>query len=954
MQIEVPDTKTYFAEEADLRLTLEIIHRFQDWAETIVYADSPNLEYLFQSLASDLARYLNLPLVTIWDNNSFGKCLVLQASVPKRPIELAHSIPIEGTHTGRAVLSHDITYSTVLNPILLSENITHMITAPVLTLARPETVVLVINLYFRNTETPAFPISKEETRRLLSRFSTILQNQIFKRDNEIESKVRNIAASAKGISSLFDGISSDLQKITRCSFALLFSWNENDCEASLQPEGYYFSKAKQLPAPELHKLKQEKENYSLEELREYCIGKKVPYVYCVERDLPGPITEDNPKTVQCQYVAVPILSSEGKAIGVLACGDPSEEERLAPSFSSLDVHALQIFSDALSPSIERMLVTRHEDRLIKTIKRVSTSMLQANGLDLQKATQTIVETLNSEVGSLYMRLGETDTFEMKAAKGSNQKLIGNAEYEVGEGITGAIAAGETINIKSRQELVAHPAYAGKYDKEIWGDRPDQKETFLGVPIWVDGKVKGLWKVSNVSQSKLHPDKYYTDEDVQIAQVLSSVMSYAIKNQEQEERRLEQFTSLANTSLQIHKAGTEEKAIFSVTESLAGMEITGMLLSLYDPQTGYLVGNEILGPTWKAPAQQHKCHIDDDDIRATVLKKNEEAIVDSVVGSGPTSVLKHTSQQLVLPLRLDDELIGTLQFDVGTAKLTDRRKLILKAFASHLAMTISRLRSIRETFDLTNRILASSRFWVAQTISTMAVHSVHHKLTDINKQLHDVLLRRQIKENRLLLDTLGDWQKILDGLVTELSDIVTFVSAPTHGEGSLDARDVHPEIQATISSWYNYVRGHNCRIHPPELQATATFCTIPAQSFREILAVFFVNSVQAHAKNIEIKTYNAKDVPVSKNDPVKKDAISSAFCLECCDDGTGLTADKTDDIFSSSYTTKPANFGSGLGLFIARELARNAGGDIEVKETGQTKGVTFQVILPVRRKSIDRE
>ena len=109
-------------------------------------------------------------------------------------------------------------------------------------------------------------------------------------------------------------------------------------------------------------------------------------------------------------------------------------------------------------------------------------------------------------------------------------------------------------------------------------------------------------------------------------------------------------------------------------------------------------------------------------------------------------------QFVLPLRLEDELIGTLQFDVEESKLNDRRQLILKAFSGHLAIAISRLRSIRQTFDLTHVTMRHSRFIMAETVSAMALHSVHHKLKDINKQLHEDLIRRDIKENRFLLDS----------------------------------------------------------------------------------------------------------------------------------------------------------------------------------------------------------
>ncbi len=931
-----------FPENGDARVTLGVIRRFQDWAASVGSRGVISLDTFFDSFARILAEESHLPLVTVWDNNEYASCLVLQASVPERPRNLPHSIPIEGTLTGEAVKKRSIAYSKVQNPVLIQENITQMITIPVLSLTT-DTVAMVVNLYFRTDDRPMLPVDEQDTARLLSRLSTVFQNEIYKRDNDIESKVRNIAASAKGISSLFDGISKHIQEITRCSYALLFSWDER--ERKLAPEGYFFVKSEDWSASRIHHLQQERANYLVNELKEVCIEKGIPFVYRKDLKLDIAITLENDVTVQCQYVGVPIISSEGKAIGVLACGDPTEMGRLAPSFSSFDVEALQIFSNALSPSIERVLVSRQEPRLISISKSVSNSMVRSYDLNknLQNAIEAIVRNLHSEVGSLYVLDDKDNTLRMVAAKGSNEKLIGDAKYQIGEGITGTIAQGEVIHFKSREELVAHPKFAGKYDQIIWEDKPNQRETFLGVPVVIGDRVKGVLKLSNVIKSQSHPDPYYTDEDIQVAQVVSSFLAYAIQNDEQEEKRLKQFTSLAKTSIGIQKSATEEDAILSVVVGLADVDINGMLLSLYDPNTGDLVGNQLLGDRWKEPPEQYKCHIDDDDVRARVLRENEESEETLATGEGE-SAREETTRQFVLPLRLDDELIGTLQFDVETAKLNHLRKQILRAFASHLAIAISRLRSIRHTFDLTNVLMRHSRFIMAETVSAMALHSVHHKLKDINKQLRDHLSKTEVKENRFLLDTLKEWRKILDGLERELNDIVTFVRAPAD-ETNTKPRDVHPEIQATISTWYNYIRGHNCKVLPPELEATSSRCRISPQAFREILAVLLVNSVQAHARTISIKTYKCKDVHEKKNEP-SKNIISSAFCLQCSDDGVGLSTDMHEEIFNANYTTKPANFGSGLGLFVARELARNAGGDLEVSDTKQPKGVTFQLTLPL--------
>jgi signal transduction histidine kinase/FixJ family two-component response regulator len=75
-------------------------------------------------------------------------------------------------------------------------------------------------------------------------------------------------------------------------------------------------------------------------------------------------------------------------------------------------------------------------------------------------------------------------------------------------------------------------------------------------------------------------------------------------------------------------------------------------------------------------------------------------------------------------------------------------------------------------------------------------------------------------------------------------------------------------------------------------------------------------------------------------------------LEIADDGIGMGPDIRENIFDLFYSSK-GQAGTGLGLFIARQVIQQHGGSIEVESTAGV-GTVFRVQLPRRRPHIEKE
>ena len=69
-----------------------------------------------------------------------------------------------------------------------------------------------------------------------------------------------------------------------------------------------------------------------------------------------------------------------------------------------------------------------------------------------------------------------------------------------------------------------------------------------------------------------------------------------------------------------------------------------------------------------------------------------------------------------------------------------------------------------------------------------------------------------------------------------------------------------------------------------------------------------------------------------------------ICVEVTDTGAGIAADLVDKVFEPFVTTKPRGVGTGLGLYICRNVVTALGGEISVvSEPGH--GATFRIVLP---------
>ncbi len=215
------------------------------------------------------------------------------------------------------------------------------------------------------------------------------------------------------------------------------------------------------------------------------------------------------------------------------------------------------------------------------------------------------------------------------------------------------------------------------------------------------------------------------------------------------------------------------------------------------------------------------------------------------------------------------------------------------------------------------------------------HELLHELTAIKWSL-SMILHGKFRA------TTDDQKDILGKLITKNEALISLVGellGGSHG-GNKDQADIQVCVEDIVRCLADTAAKKNISVDV--LKSSSAF---PKTSIEKGIAAMVIKNIFDNAIKY---TPRGGNIAISVHLDNQKQRIE----VSISDSGIGLSKAEQEKLFSRFYRANHAvdvnPDGSGMGLFIARQIMETHQGDIRVQSEGENKGSTFYIDFPVAK------
>jgi signal transduction histidine kinase len=203
------------------------------------------------------------------------------------------------------------------------------------------------------------------------------------------------------------------------------------------------------------------------------------------------------------------------------------------------------------------------------------------------------------------------------------------------------------------------------------------------------------------------------------------------------------------------------------------------------------------------------------------------------------------------------------------------------------------------------------------------HEIGNPLASIAAQLR---MNKETQDLERARQTFGVVEREVDRVARLLRDLVTFARRKRDDVSLVQLNDVVEDVVRLVA--------HDPRARQVKIEK------------RPAVGLPGVRAKEDHLMQVLLNlSLNAIDAMAQGGTLTIETSVGDgSVAVRVADTGPGIPPAVQQRIFEPFYTTKPAGKGTGLGLFVSRDIVESLGGRLEVERTGPD-GTTFVVKLP---------